>query len=239
MNSPSLKIGTWLSVGSPVVAELAALSGFDWVLFDLEHGCEAEARLPDQLRAIRGTTTRGIVRVAGPFPDQIARVLDWGADGLMVPRVETAETARVIVDAAYHAPRGRRGFSRTVPATGYGLTSHPEAPLVMAQIETRAGVAASASIAKVEGIDVLFVGPSDLRHDLATADDESAPDFDGCIQQISGAARAAGKETGILLRDAETLGAHQDLGFTHIAIDSDLSILRNAYQALLNQNSPN
>lgn len=109
--------------------------------------------------------TKGVVRVAGPFPDQIARVLDWGADGVMILRAESAETAALIVDAAYHAPRGRRGFSRTVCATGYGLLEHPETPLVVAQIETRVGVAVSAAIAAVDGIDELFVGPSEAKAD--------------------------------------------------------------------------
>lgn len=233
MKSSSLYLGTWLSIGSPAVAELAALSGFDWVLFDLEHGCETEASLPNQLRAIQGTKTKGIVRVAGPFPDQIARVLDWGADGIMVPRVESAEAAEIIVKAAFHAPRGRRGFSSTVRATGYGLQEHPDAPLVMAQIETRIGVAESAAIAAVDGIDVLFVGPSDLRHDLANGDGEPAPDFDDCLKQIVSSAHSAGKKTGILLRDPAALDDHREKGFTHIAIDSDLSILRKAYQTIL------
>ncbi len=234
MNPPSLQLGTWLSIGSPVIAELAALSGFDWVLFDLEHGCAPEAALPDQLRALGGSRTRGIVRVGAPHPDQIARVLDWGANGIMVPRVESAGTAAAVVEAACHAPRGRRGFSRTVRATGYGLGEHPEAPLVMAQIETLAGVAAAESIAAVEGIDVLFIGPADLRHDLAHGPGApGAPDYDACLRQVAAAADAAGKQAGILLRDTEALPGHRDLGFTCIAIDSDLSILRKAYQTLL------
>jgi len=70
------RIGTWLSIGSPVIAELAALSGFDWVLLDLEHGSAPEAALPEQLRALRGSRTQGIVRVGAPHPELIARVLD-------------------------------------------------------------------------------------------------------------------------------------------------------------------
>ena len=86
-------IGTWLSVGSPVIAEVAALCGFDWVLLDLEHGSAPEAAIPDQLRALRGSQTKGIVRVGAPHPDLIARVLDWGADGVMVPHVNSVAEA--------------------------------------------------------------------------------------------------------------------------------------------------
>jgi len=235
MNASSLSLGTWLSIGSPAIAELAALSGFDWVLLDLEHGCVSEATIPDQLRALQGTATKGIVRVGAPYPDLIARVLDWGADGIMVPRVESAGTAADIVTAAYHAPRGRRGFSRTVRATDYGLGEHPSNPVIMAQIETVAGVAAAAAIAAVEGITTLFVGPADLRHDLEHSSSLELSDYDTCLEQILGAAREAGKETGILVRDSAGISRHADLGFTRIAVDSDLSILRNAYQTLLSR----
>lgn len=235
MNSSSLSLGTWLSIGSPAIAELAALSGFDWVLLDLEHGCVSEATLPDQLRALRGTKTKGIVRVGAPYPDLIARVLDWGADGIMVPRVESAGTAADIVTAAYHAPRGQRGFSRTVRATDYGRGKHPSNPVIMAQIETVAGVAAAAAIAEVEGITTLFVGPADLRHDLEHSSSLELSDYDTCLEQILGAAREAGKEAGILVRDAAEISRHADLGFTRLAVDSDISILRNAYQTLLSQ----
>ncbi len=232
---PQLHLGTWLSIGSPVIAELAALAGFDWVLFDFEHGCASEATLLDQLRALRGTPTKGIVRVGAPHPDLIARVLDWGADGIMVPRVESAEEAEAIVRAAFHAPKGRRGFSRTVRATGYGLGGHHGEPILMAQIETLVGVAAAPAIAAVEGIAVLFVGPADLRHDLEHSPGAAPADYDRCLAEVVVAALAAGKEAGILLREAAALPAHRELGFTRIAIDSDLSILRNAYQNLLSQ----
>lgn len=228
----TLHLGTWLSVGSPVIAELAALSGFDWVLFDLEHGCSSEHALPDQLRAIRGTSTKGIVRVAAPAPDQIGRVLDWGADGVMVPHVETAGAAGEIVRSACHPPRGRRGLSRTSRAAGYGLGGHRERTLIFAQIESRTGVAAARAIAGVAGIDVLFVGPADLRNDLETGE-RGGPGYEECLATVANAAREAGKEAGILVRDPAEIDVHLALGFTRIAVDSDLSILRKSYQTLV------
>jgi 2-keto-3-deoxy-L-rhamnonate aldolase RhmA len=235
MNNDSISLGTWLSIGSPVIAELAALAGFDWVLLDLEHGCASEASLPDQLRALKGSSTRSIVRVGAPYPDLIARVLDWGADGIMVPRVESVETASDIVKAAYHAPRGKRGFSRTVRATNYGLGSYPGELFLMAQIETVAGVAAAAAIAAVEGITTLFVGPADLRHDLEHSSSLELSDYDSCLAQILGAARDAGKEAGILVRESSDISRHAELGFSRLAVDSDLAILRQAYQTLVSQ----
>ena len=235
MNHDSISLGTWLSIGSPVIAELASLAGFDWVLLDLEHGCVSEASLPEQLRALKGSSTRSIVRVGAPYPDLIARVLDWGADGIMVPRVESAATASDVVKAACHAPKGKRGFSRTVRATNYGLGSHPGEPHLMAQIETVAGVAAAPAIAAVEGITTLFVGPADMRHDLEHSSSLELTDYDSCLDQILGAARDAGKEAGILVRDSADLSRHAERGFSRLAVDSDLAILRQAYQTLVSQ----
>jgi 2-dehydro-3-deoxyglucarate aldolase/4-hydroxy-2-oxoheptanedioate aldolase len=234
-NNHPIQLGTWLSIGSPVVAELAALSGFDWVLLDLEHGCASEAGIPDQLRALRGTTTKGIVRVSAPAPDQIARVLDWGADGIMVPRVESAAAADSIVRFACHAPIGRRGFSRTVRATDYGLKGHPDKPLIMVQIESLAGVGSAEAIAAVEGVDVLFVGPADLRHDIEHNPFGESPSYEECLDQILAAARDAGKEAGILVREPAEVSRHAERGFTRLAVDSDLGILRHVYHTLISQ----
>lgn len=230
MNS-NLHLGTWISTGSPAVAELAALCGLDWILLDLEHGCESEAVVPGQLRALRGTATQGIVRVGAPHADLIGRVLDWGAAGVMVPHVESAAAAEAIVQAAYHAPRGRRGFARTVRACDYGLrpAESKARPLLHVQIETVAGVRACAEIAAVDGIDVLFVGPADLQHDLGRLGAAAPFDYAACLKTVAEAARAAGKAAGILLRDAADLARHRELGYGHIAVDSDLSILRKAW----------
>jgi 2-keto-3-deoxy-L-rhamnonate aldolase RhmA len=228
-----MKLGTFLSLGSPVIAELAGECGFDWVLIDLEHGNETEAALPHQLRALRGSKTAAIVRVGAPHPELIARVLDWGAQGIMVPHVNSAQEAEQIVQAAHYAPRGRRGFSRTVRAYGYGLRPPGQdmpAPLIMAQIETVTGVKNVAEIAAVDGINVLFVGPADLQFDLKH---RSNGDYAKCLAQVVSAAKSAGKAAGILVREIGELQTHLDLGFTHVAVDSDLSILRKGFQAAL------
>lgn len=235
-----LQIGTWLSIGSPVIAELAALSGFDWVLLDLEHGNGTEAVVLEQLRAMRGTTTQAIVRVGAPHADLIARVLDWGAHGIMVPHVNSAAEARQIVKAAYYAPRGERGFSRTVRAHQYGFRAPEEtpAPILMTQIETVAGVNHAAEIAAVDGVDVLFVGPADLQHDLKHNAANAPGDFSYCLKAVTAAANAAGKTAGILVRDLDDAPRHFDLGFRRIAIDSDHAILRKAWQQTLAKLTP-
>lgn len=104
-----LQIGTWLQTGSSVIAELADASGFDWLLLDLEHGCGTDATVLPQLQTIRRAAP--IVRVAAPHPDLIARALDWGAAGIMVPMVSTAERAEACLRAMHYPPRGDRGLA--------------------------------------------------------------------------------------------------------------------------------
>lgn len=242
MNSSTTCLGTWLSTGSPVIAELIAVCGFDWVLIDLEHGCESEAALPSQLRALRGSRTQAIVRVGNPYPDLIARVLDWGADGIMVPRIESAAQASAIVEATRYAPRGRRGLSRTVRAYDYGLRKPSDpaliSPLVMIQIETIEGVNQVRDIARVDGVEVLFVGPADLRFDLEQRPAAAPGDYAFCLKSILSAAKDVGKSAGILVRETSQLADHRQQGFRYLAAESDLSILRNAYQHILTRANP-
>jgi 2-keto-3-deoxy-L-rhamnonate aldolase RhmA len=224
-------IGTFISIGSPAVTELAAEVGFDWVLIDLEHGCESEAALPNQLRALRGSQTLAIVRVSAPHPDLIARVLDWGADGIMVPHVDTVEQAKHCVDAAYYPPKGHRGVSRTVRAYGYGMRlpgDHPPKPIILAQIETAEAVGNADQIAAVEGIDALFIGPADLSFDLKAQN--SPRPYDDCVNSIVKAAKAHGKGCGILVRHIDDKEKLKALGFTWIAMDSDLSLVREGFR---------
>lgn len=231
MNTFPLRIGTWLSLGSPTVAELAAESGFDWLLLDLEHGCATDAALPDQLRAVKGTNAKAIVRVGAPHIDLVGRVLDWGADGIMVPRVCTVEDAERVVQAAHYAPRGRRGVARTVRAVGYGRRlpdqQNMPKPLILAQIETVDAVDNAEKIARVDGIDVLFVGPADLGYDLLAQ--RSARTYTECVSAVTKAAQSAGKQSGILLRRVDDVESMREQGMSWIAVDSDLGILREHY----------
>jgi 2-dehydro-3-deoxyglucarate aldolase/4-hydroxy-2-oxoheptanedioate aldolase len=234
----TLHLGTWLSLGSPVVAELASQCGFDWLLFDLEHGCGSEATLLSNLQATRGAPLARIVRVGAPRPEVILRVLDWGADGIMVPHVSSVDEAEECVRAAHYAPRGRRGFSRSVRAYGYGLrppsaTEPLPRPSILAQIETIEGVEQAQAIASVDGIDVLFVGPADLNFDLKTR--PCTHTYDACLTTVADAARKAGKQSGILLRNPDDLPSLQPRGFTWLAVDSDLAILREGFRRIVDR----
>lgn len=227
----TLQIGTWLQTGSSVVAELAAASGFDWLLVDLEHGCGTEATVLPQLQSIRHAAP--VVRVGAAHPDLIARSLDWGAAGIMVPMVSTAEKAEACVRAMRYPPRGDRGLAGMVRAFNYGLKSEAPVPVFFAQIETIEGVENARAIAMVDGVDVLFVGPMDLKLHLQSHPGRTNLDYVACLKEVATAARAAGKVCGLLCRQTDDFSELQALGFTHLAVETDTTFLRESYRQAL------
>lgn len=231
LRQPNLQLGTWLQTGSSIIAELADASGFDWLLIDLEHGCGTEANVLPQLQAIRNAAA--IVRVGAPHPELIARALDWGAAGIMVPMVSSAEKAEACVRAMQYPPRGDRGLARMVRAYHFGLERETLSPVFFAQIETIEGVKNARAIAAVEGVDVLFVGPMDLKLNLQSYPQDATLDYDACLREVAAAARSAGKVCGLLMRQTDDAAAFQELGFTHLAIETDITVLREGYRQIV------
>jgi len=230
--------GTFLSLGSPWIADLAARAGFDWVLLDLEHGLYTEATLQASLLALRAVSTLAIVRVPSwKEAHQIARVLDQGADGVMIPQIRTAAQARRAIAAARHLPAGTRGFSRSVPAFGYGLERAERRPVVMLQVETPEAVTAADALAALEGADALFVGPADLRRALEHAP-AAFPGYGEILGRIAGAAARHGKQAGILVRDPAELSGLRALGYELLALHSDTGILREGFADALKADIP-
>jgi len=228
-----LKLGTFLSLGSPVVAEVCGKYPFDWIMIDGEHGAGAsEDALFRILQAMGPTKAKKIVRLGEPDHAQIQHALDWGADGLMIPHVDTPEIARKALESMLYPPKGRRGYSRSVRAFGYGtaLPEVPPKPILFAQIETLEAVENAAAIAAVDGVDILFVGPADLGFDLKARGSKKT--LDELLPIVADAALKAGKKAGILTRDDSEVAKRLALGYTHQAVDSDLGILRRRWQEL-------
>ena len=228
-----LKIGTFLSLAAPTVAEVCGKYPFDWILLDGEHGAGAsEDMLFRMLQAMGPTRAKKIVRLGEPSHAQIQHALDWGADGLMIPHVDSPGIARKALDSMLYPPKGRRGYSRSVRAFGYGtaLPEVPPKPLLFAQIETLEAVERVDEIAAVEGVDVLFVGPADLGFDLKARG--SALTLDDCLPRVAAAARNHGVAAGILTRDDTQVRPRLEMGYSYQAVDSDLGILRRRWQEL-------
>lgn len=233
MKKVSLKLGTFLSLGSPVVAEVCGKYPFDWILIDGEHGAGmSEDALFRILQAMGPTKAKKIVRLGEPSHTAIQHALDWGADGLMIPHVDSADIARQALDSMLYPPKGRRGYSRSVRAFGYGtaLPDKPRKPLLFAQIETLEAVENVEAIAAVDGVDVLFVGPADLGFDLKAR--KSPLTVDDLLPRVAKAAVKAGKAAGILTRDDKQVAPRLKLGYTHQAVDSDLGVLRRRWAEL-------
>ena len=162
-------IGCWLDIPSPFVADIIGHAGFDFTVVDLEHGPMNVETAATCLMALRGSDTFPIVRVTEGTEGQIKRVLDVGAQGVMVPRVESAAQAEAMASYFRYPPHGRRGSAQSlIRASGYGFRAaeyterFSETHLLALQIESADGLATCQSIAAVDGVGMLFFGPADL-----------------------------------------------------------------------------
>jgi 2-keto-3-deoxy-L-rhamnonate aldolase RhmA len=227
----NLQLGSWLQTGSPVIAELADASGFDWLLIDLEHGCGTEANVLPQIQVIRHAAA--IVRVGAPHPELIARSLDWGAAGIMVPMVSTPEKAEACVRAMRYPPRGDRGLARMVRAFQYGLQSEMPTPVFYAQIETIEGVENARCHRRRGWCGCAFHRPHGSETPASILPRTHPIDFAACLREVAAAAKAAGKACGMLCRQTDDFAELQALGFTHLAIETDITLLRESYRNVI------
>ncbi len=219
--------GLWLTFLGPYALEVVASAashepaqvGPDWFGIDLQHGDLEPADVAPLLRASRLPV---LVRLASHDPADLARVLDAGADGVIVPAVESAAQARALVDAAYPPPRGHRstGGSR---AGLVGAASLADGPLVLPMVETRAGLDAAAEILDVDGVDGVFVGPYDLALSLGEPS-VTSPAVVAAIDAVLAAARERGRLTGLFAGNAELARRYRDVDL--LGVDSDVSALR-------------
>ena len=233
-----LLAGTFLNLGCATAVEIAADTGFDWLLLDLEHGSGSQAHLRAMLNACRGSAAAPIVRVRSVDADVVKFVMDSGAAGVMFPYVSTVEDARRAVDAMKYPPMGSRGVAGAIRATDYGRNWKPyfteanDSSCVVLQVETPEAVEASADIAAVKGVDVLFVGPLDLSVNLGCPGDFSQPHFVEALETVVASCRKHGKTAGILSKSGFEQ-QHKDLGFRFVALGSDsLSVVHGMQQNL-------
>ncbi len=222
-----LLVGTFLNLGAPQAVEVAGRAGLDWLLIDLEHGAGTEADLLIQLYAAQATGVTALVRVEVNARLRFGRALDLGAGGIMVPRLETPDEVRTAVDHLRWPPDGVRGVALLTRGAALGAIGHRDVrsknatlPLIV-QVENPAIVERAADIAAIDGVDVLFVGPTDLSHSLGIPGDFANPLYTGALEHVVAAAQGAGKEAGILLRRLGDLERHVELGFRFIGVASD------------------
>ncbi len=224
--SERILAGTFLNLGSPTAVEIAAQSGFDWLLIDLEHGSGSYAELRPQLLAATTANVAPIVRIRSIDADVVKFVMDSGAAGIMFPYISTVEEAQSAVRAMKYPPRGNRGVAGIIRATDYGVNwsdyfqSSNDASTVVVQIETPEAVQSAFNIASTDGVDILFVGPLDLSVNMGCPGNFTTPEFIKALTQVVQACQQAGKAAGILSRP-ELIQQHKDLGFRLLALGSD------------------
>lgn len=231
--------GAFLMLASPLGAELAARAGFDWLVVDLEHGGGGEAELLAQLYAIETTGAAAIVRPASGERLRIGRALDLGAAGIMVPRLETVEEASEAVSFLRWPPDGVRGLALITRGARLGEVGHAdvrslnEQVLGIIQVESGRAVDNAEAIAAIDGVDVLFVGPTDLSHSLGIPGQFDHPTFTDSLDRVVAACRRHGKSAGILLRRPSDLDRHLELGFRFIGLASDAAFVADGARAVL------
>src|SRR6266496_3284743 len=197
------QVGLWSSLCSNLAAEVIAGAGFDWVLLDTEHAPNELPMVFSQLQALVGGTAAPVVRPAWNDLVLVKRLLDVGVQNLLIPYVQTAEEARAAVAATRYPPRGVRGVAVLHRANRCGrvkdyLQRIGEEICVLVQIETRAALQNLEAIAAVEGVDGLFIGPSDLAAALGHLGDNGHPDVRAAIEDAVQRIRKTGKAAGIL-----------------------------------------
>ncbi|HUH84163.1 MAG TPA: HpcH/HpaI aldolase/citrate lyase family protein, partial [Stellaceae bacterium] len=195
------QIGLWLMLASPAATEVAAGAGFDWLLIDMEHSPNELPDIAHHLRAAEGGTAEPVVRVPWNDPVMVKRLLDIGARSLLFPFVQSAEEARRAVQATRYPPAGIRGFAGTTRANRYGRIPDyakraADEICVLVQCETRKAVAEIPAIAAVDGVDGIFIGPSDLAADMGHIADTQHPEVQAAILAAGKAIVAAGKAPG-------------------------------------------
>ncbi|WP_300267007.1 HpcH/HpaI aldolase/citrate lyase family protein [Microbacterium sp.] len=231
-------IGAWICSGSPVAAEIVAGSGLDWTLIDGEHspiGLESTVAL---LQAVAPYPITPVVRVPSADPVWIKQVLDAGAQNILVPMVNSAADATAAVAATRYPPRGIRGVGSALARAGqwnrienYLQRAHEITSLTV-QIETDAAVRGARAIAEVDGVDAVFIGPSDLAASMGLLGQQEHPDVVAAVEHTIAEVRAAGKPVGVNAFNPEAARRYLDAGAHFALVAADVSILARATEKL-------
>ena len=230
--------GMWVCTGSPLVAEICADAGLDWVLIDMEHGPNGLESVLAQLQAVAAYPAAPVVRVPSNDPVTLKRVLDLGAQNVLVPMVSSADEARTAVEAVRYPPRGRRGVGSALARSarwnrvdGY-LADADQHVALFVQVESPAGVDAAAEIAAVDGIDGVFVGPSDLAASMGLLGRQTHPDVTAAVLRAFEAVRGAGVPVGVNAFDPVVADAYLAAGASFVLVGADVTLLARGSEAL-------
>jgi 4-hydroxy-2-oxoheptanedioate aldolase len=232
------QIGLWLGLTDPVCAEICAGAGFDWLLIDGEHAPNDVRSILAQLQAVASYPAHPIVRPVAGDVQLIKQLLDIGAQTLLVPMVESAEQAKLLVAAMRYPPAGIRGVGAALArasqwnrVTNY-LHEANDQMCLLVQVETRLGLENLDAIAAVDGVDGVFIGPSDLSAALGHLGKPGHADVQKAIEDAIRRIRASGRAAGILTTDDAQARHYLSLGCIFVAVGLDGNLLMRATQDL-------
>lgn len=230
--------GIWLGMADPYAAEIAATSGFDWLLINGEHAPNDIQSISRQLAVIEGKGPVPVVRLPDGDPVKIKQALDIGAQTLLIPMVETADQAAHLVRATRYPPDGFRGVgaslaraSRFAAIPDYLDTANREICLLV-QIESRAGLAQLDAILAVKGIDGIFIGPADLAADMGYLGKTVVTEVRTAVFDALTQTRAAGRIAGVLATDPGFIQGSKDAGGNFIGVGIDVTLFASGLHSL-------
>ncbi|MFT0545735.1 4-hydroxy-2-oxoheptanedioate aldolase [Allopusillimonas ginsengisoli] len=233
------QIGLWQGLASPYTAELCATVGYDWLLLDCEHVPNTIQTTLAQLQAVAAHQTAPVIRPAWNDPVELKRLLDIGAQNLLVPMVQNAAEARAAVASVHYPPKGIRGVGTALArAARWGgvsdyLARANEEICLLCQVETVDALGALDEILAVDGVDGVFIGPADLAASMGHIQNPGHPDVRAAIKDAILRIRQAGKAPGILQSDITQAKHYLDMGAQFVAVGVDAVLLRRAATDLL------
>jgi len=236
--APGAQIGLWLGLAEPYTAELCATAGFDWLLVDGEHGPNDLRSMLGTLQAVAPYPAHPVVRIPHGDAALVKQVLEIGATTLLVPMVEDAEQARGLVQAMRYPPQGIRGVgSGLARSSRWGADAHylqtaNERMCLLVQVETASALSRIDEIAAVDGVDGVFIGPSDLSASMGLLGQPGHPEVRAAIEQAFTRILAAGKAPGILAVDEKLAHHYIGLGARFVAVGVEATLLAQASRAL-------
>jgi len=230
--------GCWVGMADSYAAEIAATAGFDWLLIDGEHAPNDLRSMLTQLQVVGASDSHPLVRLPIGETYMIKQILDAGAQSLLIPMVESGEQAQQLVKATRYPPNGVRGVgSALARASNFNaipdyLTTADDQICLTVQLETRAGVEALDDILNVDGVDGVFIGPSDLAADMGMLGKADSPEMQAIINDLLKRIKASGKAAGILALTTETVSHAKDSGACFIGVGIDVILFANAMRKL-------
>lgn len=225
------QIGLWVSIPDSGVVELLAGCGYDWLLIDTEHSPMGAVDTMPLMQAAAPYPVSTVVRPGWNDPVEIKKLLDCGAQSLLIPYVQNAEEAATAVAATRYPPQGIRGMAGTTRASRYGAikdyaTRAAEEICLLVQVETAEALANIETIAAVEGVDGIFIGPADLAASMGYPGQGSHPEVKAAVLDAVHRITAAGLPAGFLSLDPAMQDAVHEAGGAFIAVDVDMALMR-------------